>query len=100
MLKKSYSKTGRACRVTFKITADNAPEAEAVAVLGDWNEWSPERHRLVRRKDGSLSTTISLEAGKRYRFRYLVDGNDWANDDQPDELIANRFGGLDGIVAV
>ncbi len=100
MLKKSYSKTGRACRVTFKIPVDSAPEADSAAVLGDWNDWSPESHRLVRRKDGSFSTTVSLEAGKRYRFRYLIGENDWANDDQADELVANRYGGLDGIVAI
>lgn len=105
MLKKSYSKTGRACRVTFKIPADHdasnaATAPERVAVVGDWNAWSPQSHPLARRKDGSYSTTISLEAGNRYRFRYLLDDRTWANDDQADELVPNRFGGRDGVVAV
>ncbi|MEM9553040.1 MAG: isoamylase early set domain-containing protein [Acidobacteriota bacterium] len=97
MLKKSYSKTGKRCRVTFKV-----PEAEAerIAVLGEFNAWDAGSHPLVRRKDGSFSTTISLEAGREYRFRYLVDGDEWRNDDAADALVPNRFGTQDCVLAL
>ncbi len=31
-------------------------------------------------KNGDFSATLSLEAGKSYRFRYLLDGKRWEND--------------------
>lgn len=96
MLKKSYSKTGRACRVTFKMPAD----AETVAVLGEFNAWDPEAHPMKKRKDGSFSTTVSLAAGREYRFRYLLDGERWANDSAPDSEAWNRFGTRDCVIAV
>ena len=98
MLKKSYSKTGKNCRITFKIDADCG--AENAAVLGEWNEWSPESHPMTKRKDGSLSTTISLDAGREYRFRYLLDGERWENDEQADQLATNRFGSQDCVLAL
>ena len=98
MLKKTYSKTGTSCRVTFKLPSEI--EADAGAVLGDWNEWSAEANPLTRRRDGSLSVTLSLDAGREYRFRYLLDGTRWENDQEADRLVPNRFGGQDGIVSV
>jgi 1,4-alpha-glucan branching enzyme len=111
MLKKSYSKTGKSCRVTFKldranlaadtaenaITADNAKE---VALLGEFNSWSPAANPMKRRKDGSFSTTISLDAGQDYRFRYLMDGDTWNNEEAADNLVPNPFGGRDSLITV
>lgn len=98
MLKKTYSKTGRACRVTFKVEADQA--AEAAAVLGEFNSWDPEAHPMKKRKDGSLSATVSLEPGQEYRYRYLLDGDRWVNDNAPESEVGNRFGTLDCVIAV
>jgi hypothetical protein len=52
------------------------------------------------RKDGRFSTTISLEAGQTYRFRYLVDGERWENDWGADGYVPNTFGSEDSIVKV
>lgn len=98
MLKKSYSKTGRACRVTFKFTPEE--EAANAAVLGEFNSWDPEAHPMKRLKDGSFSATLSLDAGREYRFRYLVDGDNWANDQGSDREVVNRFGTSDSVIAV
>lgn len=98
MLKKNYTKSGRSCRVTFKLPAEI--EAETVALLGDFNEWDAESNLLTARKDGSHSTTISLEAGQDYRFRYLLDSDRWINDEAADNEVANRFGTLDCVVSV
>jgi 1,4-alpha-glucan branching enzyme len=98
MLKKSYNKSGRACRVTFKLPSE--VEAAEAAVLGEFTEWDPQAHPMTRRKDGSFSTTVSLEAGREYRFRYLLDGERWINDGEPDSLIVNRFGAEDCVIAV
>lgn len=96
MITKSPSKSGSKTRVTFRMVPDE--EAETVAVLGEFNGWNPETHRLAKRKDGSFSTTVSLDADRSYRFRYLVDGAVWANDEGADSFAPNRFGGQDGVL--
>ena len=71
-MKKTYAKSGNTCRVTFSLPKD--VEAKEVALLGEFNEWDPDKHPLKKRKDGRFSVTVSLPAGKEYRFRYLLDG--------------------------
>lgn len=96
MLKKSFSKTGSSCRVTFKVPAE--VEAQEVALLGEFNEWNPESHLMKQLKDGSFSVSVSLPAGQDYRFRYLLDGARWENDWEADGYVANEHGTEDSLV--
>jgi 1,4-alpha-glucan branching enzyme len=98
MLKKNYSKTGRYCRVTFKLPAE--VEAESVALCGDFNDWSHEAKPMKRLKDGSYSVTVSLPADESYRFRYLLDGEHWENDWDADDYVPNSYGSEDSVVEV
>ena len=98
MIAKTYSKKAKKCRVTFRLPEDVA--TDHVSVLGEFNDWDPTAHPLKLRKNGTYSTTVSLEAGKTYRFRYLADGDHWLNDDDADGLELNQFGTLDTIVLV
>ncbi len=98
MINKSYTKTGRKCRVTFKLPKESVGSAEAIHVLGDFNGWARGATVLERRKNGSFSVTASLDSGGDYRFRYLVDGATWVSDGQADGLVPNRFGDLDSVV--
>lgn len=98
MISKAVSKSGGKTKVTFKVVPDEG--TTSVAVLGEFNDWNPETHRLSRRKDGSFSGAVSLVSGKSYRFRYLIDGAIWLNDEAADSYAANRFGGQDGVVEV
>lgn len=98
MLSKAYTKTRRFCRVTFRLRVDPSVDAQQVSVLGDFNDWSPDTHPMEQRKDGAFSRTISVEAGKSYHFRYLVDGRWWITDEGADRLVRNAYGSLDGII--
>ncbi len=98
MLKKSYSKTGGFCRVTFKLPAK--VEAETAVLCGDFNEWSEESHVMKKLKDGSFSLTLSLPANNAYRFRYLLDGGRWENDWAADEYLPNSFGADDSVLKI
>jgi len=100
VIKKKYSKTGRKCRVTFKLAEQEVAAAESVHVLGDFNGWSPAATPLKRRKSGSFSTTTSVESGRSYRFRYLVDGERWISEPEPDGVLPNRFGDLDSVLEI
>jgi len=97
-MKKSYTKTGRSCRVTFELPPQ--VDANTMALCGEFNEWDAAKHPMKRRKDGSFSTTISLKPGNEYRFRYLVDGERWENDWEADRYVSNEFGTEDSVIAV
>ena len=98
MIKKSYKKTGRSCLVTFTMPKD--VEAEVIHLCGDFNEWSRTEHPLTRRKDGRYSRSLSLEAGRKYRFRYLIDQSRWENDYAADAYAPNPFGTEDSVLEV
>ena len=97
-MKKTYTKTGNSCRVTFSLPADVG--AESVALCGEFNEWNQEKHPLKRRKDGSFSTTISVQPGMEYRFRYWLDEERWENDWAADKYLPNSFGSEDSVLVV
>lgn len=97
-MKKTYTKTGKGCRVTFTLPADF--KARKACVLGEFNDWDPKANPLKKRKDGSFSTTISLDSGKEYRYRYLLDGKKWENDGEADKFMANEHGEEDSVIVL
>lgn len=50
------------------------------------------------RSDENWRATLDLEAGRRYRFRYLVDGMTWLTDRQADDCMRNTRGSYDSVV--
>lgn len=98
MLRKNYSKTGKICRVTFKY--DNPENAEVATLAGDFNNWSFLENPMKKLKDGSFSVTLSLQAGKSYPFRYVINGNTWVNDDNAHCYLANDYGEENSVVIV
>ena len=98
MLSKSYSKTGKICRVTFKYS--NPEKAETAALSGTFNDWSLTDNPMKRLKNGSFSLTISLQTGDTYHFRYILDGTTWVNDEGADNYSPNDFGEDDSVIDV
>jgi 1,4-alpha-glucan branching enzyme len=92
---KSRAAKGKA-RVTF--TVDPRVGAQAAAVCGEWNDWSADADVMHRDAEGGLSVTVDLDAGRAYRFRYLLDGQRWDNDRAADAYVRNDFGGDDSVV--
>jgi hypothetical protein len=43
---------------------------------------------------------MSLEPGRRYRYRYLADGERWINDWAADDYQPNPYGGDDSVVCL
>ena len=50
-----------------------APEAQAVSVIGDFNEWRPAAHPMRRLPDGGWTIQIPLHHG-HHHYQFLVDG--------------------------
>jgi 1,4-alpha-glucan branching enzyme len=92
---KSRAAKGKA-NVTF--TVDPQVGAQTAAVCGEWNDWSADADVMRRDAEGGFSVTVGLDAGRAYRFRYLLDGQRWENDWAADAYQPNDFGGDDSVV--
>lgn len=98
MPKKSYTRTGRSCRVTFYLPSEIS--AQSAALCGEFNDWNPEAHPMRTRKDGTFYVSVSLDAGTSYRYRFLIDGERWENDWEAEEYRSNEFGTDDSVINV
>ena len=58
-MKRQFLKTKECYRVTFRLPADAAREAENVALVGDFNSWDPGATPLKRLKSGSTVSGTS-----------------------------------------
>lgn len=100
MLTKSYSKNGKTCKVGFNLPAEAAPDARAVNLVGDFNNWDREATRLKTTASGAWEGTVSLETGREYHFRYLINGERWENDWNADKYQPSPFGDVDNSVVI
>ena len=99
-LKKSFSKDGTKCTVTFTVLPEAARGAETINIAGDFNDWSSTKTSLKKAKDGSFSVKLELECNKEYQFRYLIDGTRWENDWKADKYIPAPYSNADNSVVV
>jgi 1,4-alpha-glucan branching enzyme len=99
-LEKKYLKQGSVCNVTFVLPQAAAPDAGSVCILGEFNNWSADAHPLEKREEGDFVITLELEAGRAYRFRYVIDGWKFENDWFADRYEPNPYGGEDSVVDV
>jgi 1,4-alpha-glucan branching enzyme len=51
----------------------HAPNAKAVSVVGDFNDWDPAKHPMKQMPDHSWLLTVELKHG-HHRYAFLVDG--------------------------
>jgi 1,4-alpha-glucan branching enzyme len=77
---------GPKTRVTFSLPLDQ-PLGE-VSVVGTFNDWTPGRHQLLPRRNGTRSVSVTLPPGE-HRFRYLATGGVWFDDHTADAVDAH-----------
>lgn len=70
---------GEVTHVTFVLPGDQ-PGAK-VSVVGDFNDWTPGAHPLVRRSNGTRSVKVAVPAGGAFGFRYLTEDGHWFDDE-------------------
>lgn len=89
---------GNGCvRVTFRVS--HYIWADCITLVGEFNDWNVRSHPLHRtRDDTEWHISLILGARSSYRFRYLVDGKEWMDDDHADGYEPNPFGGFDSVV--
>jgi len=77
----------------------SAPEAGAVYVLGDFNNWQKsEASKLTKLETGNWSGHVTLDRGK-YKYKFLVD-DEWLRDPKNPKSEMNIFGTVDSIIEI
>jgi len=97
-IKKQTLKSKPICKVSFKVTKEQAEGASEISIVGDFNGWNPSTDVMNKLKDGSFSHTIELETGASYRFRYLADGSRWFDEAEADGQETGEFGAANNIL--
>lgn len=82
-------------RVTVKF---EAPDAENVLLLGDFNQWNEKKHPMKKGEDGIWEKIIVVQPG-RYEYRFLVDGR-WQTDPANEKICRNCFGSNNNIFEI
>jgi 1,4-alpha-glucan branching enzyme len=97
MIKKEHVKKTGLVRVTFELPS--TMWAERVNLVGEFNDWDTAATPMTHdRSDANWKASIMLEPGRRYRFRYLLDGKEWLNDWHADDHVENPYGSYDSVV--
>ncbi|MFL7869758.1 MAG: isoamylase early set domain-containing protein [Anaerolineales bacterium] len=94
MLKKTYVKSRKVWKVNFELPKEELPQGirtKRVNLAGDFNHWKHSATPMSLH-DGMYTTTLELDPGHTYQFRYLINGKVWCNDWHADAYIPNSFG--------
>jgi hypothetical protein len=81
---------GDQTRLTFALPNDG--QLGPVSVVGDFNDWTPGTHTLVKRTNGTRSVVVAVPTGTHHRFRYLAADGHWFDDRDADAF--DHQGGL------
>lgn len=79
--------------VTFVVAL---PEANDVAVIGDFNGWQPAT--MTRSGGGIWSLQLDLSPG-RYEYAFIIDGVAWKPDPRADEYVKS-YGSTNSVMYV
>jgi len=75
-----------------------APEAHAVHVAGEFNNWSLHATPLENTGSGEWSIHVPLRSGQ-YEYRFVVDGR-WFEDPESAQRVANPYEGFNSVLTV
>jgi len=98
MVQKHYDSKRRQCQVTFVLP--RTIHAATAAIVGDFNNWDRHRHQMKRQPDGSWKLDVTLNCGREYHFRYLVNGREWHNEWEADRYAVHPLGGENSVIMV
>ena len=64
----------RSNTTTIKFVLPDDVHEGPVSAVGDFNSWKPGAHKLVRRRNGTRSVSVTVPRGQEIHFRYLGSG--------------------------
>lgn len=99
-LKKQYLPDKSLCKVTFTLKKQAASDAKTVHLVGEFNNWDKNATSLKKQKNGAFSVTLTLETGREYQYRYLINQEKWENDWKADKYCVSPLGDCDNSVVI
>lgn len=85
-IKKQYLKGKPVCKVTFRLDKKSIGSARKAGIAAEFNGWKAENTPMKLLKSGDFTVTVTLDQGKEYQYRYVVDGQ-WITDEAADKLV-------------
>lgn len=96
MIKRESASRGKKVKLTFvqPFQASDSP----ISVVGDFNGWDPTKNKLAKQKDGTASTSVTVDPGQKLRFRYRRADGTWFNDEAADAYEMGEAGAENCVV--
>lgn len=82
-------------KITFSL---EAPEAQEVHLVGEFNDWENGVHRMKTDGKGVWVRSVMLQPGT-FEYKFWVDGQ-WVADPRNERVCLNCFGTTNSIVRV
>ena len=76
-----------------------APEANTVAIAGDFNSWNDQAQMMKKTKAGWWKSSVKLPPGQ-YQYRFVIDGQQWVEDPENPNKQLNEFSTYNSILEV
>ena len=99
-IEKKYLKSKPVCKVKFVAPEPLTKEAKKIYLAGDFNGWDFSENILRKQKNGTYATTLDLDTGSEYEYRYVLDGERWENDYDADKYVPSSVGVENSVVVV
>jgi 1,4-alpha-glucan branching enzyme len=78
----------------------SAPQAQSVAVSGDFNNWQQDGIALRDQDgDGVWTGLVALRPGL-HKYMFLIDGEQWVTDPRAERYVDDGFGGRNALITV
>lgn len=98
MIKRELLKKSNQTKLTFVLPYDSAQAK--ISVVGDFNNWDPKANPLIKRTNGTASSSVTLEPNQRVRFRYFSADGKWFNDEAADLYEPGEHGEPNSVVII
>jgi serine/threonine protein kinase len=89
--------TGKARTYNVEFTV-KLPNAQAVMLSGEFNNWSATETPMHKRPDGQWAITLQLPVG-RYQYKLIADGN-WIPDPENPLQVDDTYGGKNSVAVI
>ena len=99
-IRKQYLKSRSTCKATFRIPEETGSSAKSAHIVGEFNNWKFFSTPMKKLKSGAFTTTLELEPGREYQFRYLLDKNVWENERDADKSVPTPYGDSENSVII
>ena len=88
------------CKATFRINEEMGKLAKSAHIVGEFNNWTVFSTPMKKLKSGAFTTTLELDPGQEYQFRYLLDKKIWENEIDADKSVPTPYGDSENSVII